>query len=53
MKNLFEIPKDGDEKKMKIFKLFVLIQLKALINHSKLYLASIASTGNELRLGGH
>lgn len=53
MKNLFEVPKDGNQDKMKIFKLFVLIQLKALLNHSKLYLSSVATPGNEMRLGGH
>lgn len=36
-----------------LFKLFVLIQLKALLKHSKLYLTAIAPSGNELRLGGH
>lgn len=42
--NLFAVPKD--EKKLKVFKLFLLIQLKALLNHSKLYLASVSSCGN-------
>ena len=45
LKNLFEIPKN-DDKKMKIFKLFVLIQLRALLIHSKLYLSSVACCGN-------
>ena len=53
IQNLFEIPKDNNEKKMKIFKIFVLIQLRALLIHSKLYLSSVACCGNELRLGGH
>lgn len=36
-----------------LFLLFTLTTLKALLNHQKLYLASVAVPGNELRLGGH
>jgi glutamine synthetase len=51
IQNLFKIPKKPED--LPLFKLFILIQLKALINHSKLYLASVSVSGNELRLGGH
>lgn len=51
--NLFQFPKSDDEKAQKIFKIFIFVQLKALINYSKLYLASVACCGNEYRLGGH
>jgi glutamine synthetase len=51
IQNLFKIPKNEED--LPLFKLFILIQLKALINYSKLYLASVSVSGNELRLGGH
>ena len=51
VQNLFKIPKK--EKDVLLFRLFVLIQLKALLNHSKLYLSAVGVPGNELRLGGH
>lgn len=44
LKNLFSVPKKKEDEK--IFQLFILIQLKALINHSKLYLSSVAACGN-------
>lgn len=42
--NLFGIPKLKETENL--FKLFILIQLKALLKHSKLYLSSVACTGN-------
>ena len=51
LKNLFATRKD--EKQEKLFKLFVFIQLKALLKHSKLFQTAISASGNELRLGGH
>ena len=48
-RNLF-IPKSYDDQ---TFILTTLITLKALLNHQKLYLASVAVPGNEIRLGGH
>ena len=49
--NLFKVPKPDEDPTL--FKLFVLINLAAIANNSKLYLGSIAVNGNELRLGGH
>ena len=51
VQNLFKIPKRKED--VLLFRLFVLIQLKAILNHSKLYLATVGVPGNELRLGGH
>ena len=48
-RNLF-IPQGYDDK---TFILATLITLKALLNNQKLYLASVAVPGNEIRLGGH
>ena len=48
-RNLFT-PKDHDDD---TFLLVTLATLKALLNHQKLYLASVCVPGNELRLGGH
>ncbi len=44
IKNLFSVPKKGEENK--IFKLFILLNLMAVHRNVKLYLNSIASTGN-------
>lgn len=49
--NLFKVPKIDQD--ATLFKLFVLINLAAIANNSKLYMGSIGTTGNELRLGGH
>lgn len=49
--NLFKVPKKGED--ATLFKLFVLINLAAIANNSKLYMGSIGCNGNELRLGGH
>jgi glutamine synthetase len=49
--NLFKVPKVGEDSTL--FKLFVLINLAAIANNEKLYMGSIGTTGNELRLGGH
>lgn len=49
--NLFGVPKTKANEKL--LKLFILIQLRALLKNSKLYLTSVSSSGNELRLGGH
>lgn len=49
--NLFGNPKKEEGKKL--FRLFILIQLLAIYNHSKLYLSAVGVCGNELRLGGH
>lgn len=51
MVNLFKVPKPGQDKTL--FKLFVLINLAAVANNMKLYMGSIGTPGNELRLGGH
>ena len=49
--NLFKVPKQGQDNTL--FKLFVLINLAAIANNSKLYMGAIGTNGNELRLGGH
>ena len=49
--NLFKVPKTGQDNTL--FKLFVLINLAAIANNTKLYMGAIGTTGNELRLGGH
>lgn len=49
--NLFKVPKLGEDKTL--FQLFVLINLAAIANNSKLYMGAIATNGNEMRLGGH
>ena len=49
--DLFSVPRDP--KKIDLFRLMILIQLKAIKDHTKLYLSSVASCGNEKRLGGH
>lgn len=49
--NLFKVPKKDQDPTL--FKLFVLINLAAIANNSKLYMGSIGTNGNELRLGGH
>ena len=46
------MPKDNPDD-LKRFQLFMLLNLMALLKNDKLYLASIAVPGNELRLGGH
>ena len=51
LNNLFSIPKKKED--VLLFRLFVLIQLKALLKNGPLHLAAVAPTGNELRLGGH
>jgi len=33
--------------------MFILLNLQALFDYGKLYMAAIATPGNELRLGGH
>lgn len=49
--NLFKIPKTAED--TFLFKVFILIHLKALLKYGKLYLAAVSVCGNELRLGGH
>lgn len=49
--NLFKVPKVDQDPTL--FKLFVLINLAAIANNSKLYMGAIGTNGNELRLGGH
>lgn len=44
LNNFFKIPKS--EKDILLFRLFVLIQLKAIVNHSKLYMTAIGVPGN-------
>ena len=51
MIDLFSVPSNKEE--TNLFKLMILIQLKALKDYGKLYLASVSNAGNELRLGGH
>ena len=51
--NLFKPPKADQKEETKLFKLFVLMNLMAIQRNNKLYLASIAGHGNEVRLGGH
>jgi glutamine synthetase len=53
VKNLFTVPKKEKVEERKVFKLFILLNLMAIYRNTKLYLACIASNGNELRLGGH
>lgn len=53
VKNLFCVPAAEKVQERKIFKLVILLNLMAILRNTKLYLAAIASTGNELRLGGH
>jgi glutamine synthetase len=57
VKNLFSPPSSEDEKKYEeekqLFRLFILITLAALKNHSALFFSSVAPPGNEIRLGGH
>lgn len=42
--NLFGVPKDQGN--YNLFKLFILIQLRALLKNSKLYLSSVSGPGN-------
>lgn len=42
--NLFKVPKIGQDPTL--FKLFVLINLAAIANNSKLYMGAIATNGN-------
>ena len=53
MKNLFKYGEKDSAKDKQAYKLFILIQLMAALRHHKLYLAAIATPGNEIRLGGH
>ena len=38
---------------LKVYKLFILMNLNAVLKNHKLFLSAIASTGNEIRLEGH
>ena len=49
IRNLFKPHAYKDE----LFVLFVLLNLKAILNNQQLYLSSVCSPGNEFRLGGH
>lgn len=51
--NIFKVPKQGTEKQKNLFKMFVLLNMQAIVNNGKLYMASISTHANELRLGGH
>jgi glutamine synthetase len=51
--NIFKVPKSGSEKQKNLFKMFVLLNLNAIVNNGKLYMSSISTHANELRLGGH
>jgi glutamine synthetase len=53
VKNLFKYGEKDSAKDKQAYKLFILIQLMAALRHHKLYLAAIATPGNEIRLGGH
>ena len=51
--NVFKVPKNGTEKQKNLFKMFVLLNLQAIVDYGKLYMSSISTHANELRLGGH
>ncbi|MCB0368677.1 MAG: hypothetical protein KDD45_04325 [Bdellovibrionales bacterium] len=53
IKNLFKYSEKDSPKDKQTYKLFVLIQLMAVLRYHKLYLSAIATPGNEIRLGGH
>lgn len=57
IKNLFSPPQEKDPKKqeeeVRLFRLFILLTLSALKNHSVLYFGAVSPPGNEIRLGGH
>jgi len=54
---LFSPPSEKDPKKqeeeVRLFRLFILLTLSALKNHSTLFFGAVAPPGNEIRLGGH
>jgi glutamine synthetase len=51
--NVFRVPKNGTEKQKNLFKMFTLLNIQALVDYGKLYMAAISTPANELRLGGH
>lgn len=51
--NIFKVPKQGTEKQKNLFKMFVLLNMQAIVDYGKLYMSSISTHANELRLGGH
>lgn len=53
IKNVFKQSDSDTELDTKIYKLFMLIQIMAVLKYEKLYMAAIATPGNEVRLGGH
>lgn len=53
LKNLFAIESNDSASDLQLFKLFILMNLKAVQKNHKLYLTAIATPGNEIRLGGH
>jgi glutamine synthetase len=53
IQNLFKHSKNDTPKEVETYKLFILIQLMAVLKYHRLYLASVAIPGNEIRLGGH
>ena len=53
IKNLFKYSTKDNAKEVQTYKLFILIQLQAVLKYHKLYLSAIATPGNEIRLGGH
>ena len=50
---MFKVPKNGTEKQKNLFKMFVLLNMQAIVDYGKLYMGSISTHANELRLGGH
>ena len=53
LNNLFKFSEKHTPEERKLYKLFILIQLMAVMKNEKLYLSAIATPGNEIRLGGH
>lgn len=53
IKNLFKRSDSDTPMDTQIYKLFMLIQIMAVLRYEKLYMAAIATPGNEVRLGGH
>lgn len=52
-KNIFKVSEKDNEQDLLASKLAFILQLATLRKHHRLYLSSIATPGNEIRLGGH
>ena len=53
LKNLFAAEATDSHQDLLLFKLFILMNLKAVLKNHRLYMTAIATPGNEIRLGGH